>query len=104
MKLKMNKRAIQFEEIPAIIMLFVIAAMIGSAGVLVLGKLKETSSVGENVCRGNCSLYPSDYNASLDYGIASVKELLSWNQTLAVIFIAVILISAVMLFGRSRSV
>ena len=92
MKLKkLSNKAIQFSEIPNIIMVFVLAAIFGSVGVLIIGNFKDNMTV-------------ADGNTTADYGIEGIKELLSWNQTLAVIFIAVILISAVMLFGRGRSV
>ena len=92
MKLKkLSNKGISFAEIPNIIMIFVLAAIFGSVGVLIIGNFKDNMTV-------------VDANTTADYGIEGIKELLSWNQTLAVIFIAVILISAVMMFGRGKRV
>lgn len=84
-------RGINYSEVPAIAMVFVMAAVVGSVGVLIIGNFKDNMTV-------------ADANTTADYGISGIKELLSWTDTIAIIFVAVILISAIMLFGGSRRV
>ena len=140
----MNSKAQTYGEIPGIAMMFVLAALTGSLGVLILGKFRDSDNAATLYCEGGYELEGgsyevcclsgytvnasdvsrcvndtsptssnvstavgtlySNFNQTADYGISGIKELLSWTDTVAIIFVAVILIAAIMLFGRSRRI
>lgn len=109
-KLNLSKRGQSYSEIPNVVMLFIMAAIVGSVGVLILGSFKDADDASScyawegGVAAGNENCTATYFNDTVGYGIGGIKELLSWTDTIAIIFVAVILIAAIMLFGRSRRV
>ena len=84
----MNQRAVTVSDIPGLAMILIVAAITLGLGVLVLADFKG-------------GIDDADANLTVDYGIAGLKELGSWMDTIAVVIAAVIILGLIFLLFRS---
>jgi len=105
----MNKRAISFGDIPAVVILFVVAGVTLAIGATIAGNMKtnvDVCSTWTNTTGGsggsmtNCT--SSVVNNTIDSTIDGYREFANWQETIAIVIAAAVIMGLLGLFFKGR--
>lgn len=87
--MKLNNRGLAIGDLPAVVITLVIVGVALSLGATVMGNMKNSSE-------------DANANLTIDDTVDGLRELASWQDTIAIVVAAAIILGLLALFYRGR--
>jgi len=85
----LNKKAVALGQLPTVVLTFVVIGISLALGATVMGNMKDTSE-------------DANANTTIDETISGITELANWQETIAIVIAAAVILGLLGLFFSGR--